>query len=138
MQFTTSALAAVLAFTASITATPISARADALKDWQVTSAGTGTPSGRPGSYPWSTLSANITDPNLIDLGPAKDDGTPVTVPAGSQGLVRFTSLLDFTPRTNTAPELPRQILQGREPARPHMALRRYRGRLLDDASPRRL
>jgi hypothetical protein len=90
MQFTTSALAAVLAFTASVAATPLSARADALKDWQVTSVGTGTPSGRPGSYPWSTLHANITDPNLIDLGPAKDDGTPVTVPAGSQGLVRLS------------------------------------------------
>jgi hypothetical protein len=96
MQFTTSALAAVLAFTASVAATPLSARADALKDWQVISAGTNTPSGRPGSYPWSTLSANITDPNVIDLGPAKDDGSSVTAPAGSQGLVCLNSFLQFT------------------------------------------
>jgi hypothetical protein len=87
MQFTTSAFAAVLAFSSAVAATPLQARDDTLKDWQVTSAGTGTPSGRPGSYPWSTLTANVTDPNQINLGPAKDDGTPVTVPAGSQGVV---------------------------------------------------
>jgi hypothetical protein len=89
MHFTTSALAAVLAFTSYVAATPVQARDDALKDWQVNTVAIGTPSGRPGSYPWSTLTANITDPNQINLGPAKDDGSPVTVPAGSQGLVRF-------------------------------------------------
>jgi hypothetical protein len=93
MQFTTSAIAAILAFTSTAAATPLQARQSTLSDWQVTSVGIGTPSGRPGSYPWSTLTASITDPNQIDLGPAKDDGSPVTVPAGSQGLVRLTLFL---------------------------------------------
>jgi hypothetical protein len=93
MQFTTSTLAAVLAFTSYVAATPVQARDDALKDWQVNTVTIGTPSGRPGSYPWSTLSASITDPNQINLGPAKDDGSAVTVPAGSQGLVRLNPIL---------------------------------------------
>ena len=87
MQFTTSALAAILAFTTSATASPLEARQNTLQDWKVTGVVVGTPSGRPGSYPWATLTANITDPNEINLGPAKSDGSAVIVPAGSQGIV---------------------------------------------------
>jgi len=88
MHFTTSTLAAILAITSSVAATPLQARQDALKDWEVTGVAVGTPSGRPGSYPWASITANVTDPNQIDLGPAKSDGSAVTVPAGSQGIVR--------------------------------------------------
>lgn len=89
MQLTASSLAAILAFTSCATAKPLQERQDTLKDWQVTSAGSRTPSGRPGSYPWATITANITDPNQLTLG-TSSDGNPVTVPAGSQGIVRFT------------------------------------------------
>jgi hypothetical protein len=87
MQFTTSALVAVLAYTSSIAAKPLQARQDTLKDWEVSSVNVFSPSGRPGSYPWATITANITDPNEINLGVAESDGTPVIVPAGSQGIV---------------------------------------------------
>jgi hypothetical protein len=90
MQYTTSTLAAILAVTSCATATPLQARQDTLKDWQVTRAGSYTPSGRPGSYPWATITANITDPNQLTLG-TSSDGKPVTVPAGSQGIVCITS-----------------------------------------------
>jgi hypothetical protein len=89
MLFTTSALVALLAYTSSTTATPLQARQDTLKDWEVTAVSVFSPSGRPGSYPWATLTANVTDPNEINLGPASSDGTPMIVPAGSQGIVRF-------------------------------------------------
>jgi hypothetical protein len=137
MQITTSALAAILALTSSATATPLEARQDALKDWQVTGVQSYTPSGRPGSYPWATLTANITDPNTINLGPAKSDGTPVTVPAGSQGIVRLLSTFNLPQRLIPfLSELRSKILhQRREPARPHVALRRYHQWLLDHASP---
>jgi hypothetical protein len=48
MQFTTSALAAVLAFTSSVAATPLQARQESLQDWQVNDVSIYTPSGRPG------------------------------------------------------------------------------------------
>ncbi|KAF2829843.1 hypothetical protein CC86DRAFT_464343 [Ophiobolus disseminans] len=86
MQFTTSTLAAILAFTSSTVATPLQARQNALQDWKVTGVAVGTPSGRPGSYPWSSITANITDPNEINLGTAQSDGSTVIVPAGSQGI----------------------------------------------------
>ncbi len=38
-----------------------------------------------GSYPWATITANVADPNQLDLGKASD-GTEVTVPP-SQGSV---------------------------------------------------
>jgi hypothetical protein len=85
MQFTTSALAAVLA--SAVATTSLEARQEDLKDWQVTGVSSHSPSGRPGSYPWSSIVANITDPNEIDLGTSEADGSNVTVPAGSQGIV---------------------------------------------------
>ncbi|EAT77054.1 hypothetical protein HBI56_200380 [Parastagonospora nodorum] len=86
MYFATPTIAAVMAFTSFAAATPLQARQDTLQDWQVTSVNSHTPSGRPGSYPWSSLSANITDPNTINLGTSDSDGTSVIVPAGSQGI----------------------------------------------------
>jgi hypothetical protein len=87
MYFATPTIAAVMAFASFAAATPLQARQDTLQDWQVTSVNSHTPSGRPGSYPWSSLSANITDPNAINLGTSDSDGTSVIVPAGSQGIV---------------------------------------------------
>jgi len=87
MQSTPSALAAVLAFTVAAAATSLEARQGDLKDWQVTGASGHSPSGRPGSYPWSYIIANITDPNAINLGTSEADNSTVTVPAGSQGIV---------------------------------------------------
>jgi hypothetical protein len=89
MQFTATSTIAFLAFAVSAAASPVEARQDALQDWQVSSVSVFTPSGRPGSYPWAGIRANITDPNEINLGTSPDDGTQVIVPAGSQGLVCF-------------------------------------------------
>jgi hypothetical protein len=103
MHVTTSALAAILAFASSVAASPLEARQNAtLKDWDVTSAGSFTPSGRPASYPWATVTANITDPNQIDLGNAESDGKPVTVPAGSKGVVSLFSVLAKLVQANTS------------------------------------
>jgi hypothetical protein len=90
MQLTRSTLVAILAVTSCAIASPLQARQDTLKDWQVTSAISHTPSGRPGSYPWATITANITDPNQLTLG-TSSDGKPVTVPAGTQGIVCLIS-----------------------------------------------
>jgi len=87
MYFATHTIAAVLAFTSFAAATPLQARQNTLQEWQVTSVNSHTPSGRPGSYPWSTITANITDPNALNLGTSESDGTAVIVPAGSQGIV---------------------------------------------------
>tara|TARA_R110002003_G_scaffold41_12_gene2937 strand:+ start:16432 stop:16746 length:315 start_codon:yes stop_codon:yes gene_type:complete len=89
MRFTTTSLAAILAFTASASASPLQARQSTLQDFQVTGVAVFTPSGRPESYPWATITANVTDPNEINLGPASSDGTDVIVPAGSKGVVCF-------------------------------------------------
>ncbi|KAF2872949.1 hypothetical protein BDV95DRAFT_490743 [Massariosphaeria phaeospora] len=87
MHFTSAFAATLLALTSSavVAATPLSTRKDApaLAPWQLTSLSFFSPSGRPGSYPWSTLTANITDPNVLTLGTNPDTNTPVTVPAGN-------------------------------------------------------
>ncbi|KAF1851723.1 cell death in tomato 1 [Cucurbitaria berberidis CBS 394.84] len=85
MRFTTLSLATILALTSSASAAPQASQKQ-LQDWQVTAVGVFTPSGRPGSYPWATIRANVTDPNEINLGPAKSDGSNVIVPGGSQGI----------------------------------------------------
>ena len=41
-----------------------------LQPWQVTSLSTFSPSGRPGSSPYSIINLTITDPNTINAGPA--------------------------------------------------------------------
>jgi hypothetical protein len=88
MQISTAILAATLALTSSTTASPLAPRQNTtLQDWQVFGVAVGTPSGRPGSYPWASITANVTDPNEYNLGPAKSDGSVVIVPGGSQGIV---------------------------------------------------
>jgi len=96
MHFTQTAFAAILAFTSSAAASPLAARQSALQDWQVTKVNVYTPSGRPGSYPWASITADVTDPNVIDLGPAEYDNTTVTAPAGSQGLVRLNFPVSYS------------------------------------------
>ncbi|KAJ4369166.1 hypothetical protein N0V83_006250 [Neocucurbitaria cava] len=85
MQFTAPSLAVILAFASSTAAAPLEARNETLQDWQVTKVSVGTPSGRPGSYPWASIVANVTDPNELNLGPASSDGSDVIVSGGSSG-----------------------------------------------------
>ncbi|EOA91154.1 uncharacterized protein SETTUDRAFT_25241 [Exserohilum turcica Et28A] len=80
---------AFLACTASTAASPLTPRQTSLEDWQVSSVSVFTPSGRPASYPWATIRANVTDPNEIHLGNSSSDGSPVVVPGGSQGLLEL-------------------------------------------------
>ncbi|KAF2116633.1 hypothetical protein BDV96DRAFT_491151 [Lophiotrema nucula] len=80
-MLTKTAIFSVLA-AASIASGAPAKRQDTLQPWQVTSFGVHTPSGRPGSYPWSTITANITDPNALTLG-TTPEGDAVTVPAGN-------------------------------------------------------
>jgi hypothetical protein len=88
MHLSTVILAATLALTSSTTASPLAPRQNTiLQDWQVFGVAVGTPSGRPGSYPWASITANVTDPNEYNLGPAKSDGSDVVVPGRSQGIV---------------------------------------------------
>lgn len=91
MHFNATSGIAFVAFAVSAAASPVVARQDALQDWQVSSVSVFTPSGRPGSYPWARIQANVTDPNEINLGTSPDDGTQVIIPGGSQGLVCFLS-----------------------------------------------
>ncbi|KAG9185469.1 hypothetical protein G6011_08013 [Alternaria panax] len=86
MQFTQTVLTAVLALASSAAASPLAARQSTLQDFQVSSVVSYSPSGRPGSYPWAQITAEVTDPNEINLGAASSGGSNVTVPAGSQGL----------------------------------------------------
>ncbi|KAH9875035.1 hypothetical protein J1614_004523, partial [Plenodomus biglobosus] len=86
MHFSNPYITTLLALTHLTHATPLQTRQSPLKDFLVSSVAVGTPSGRPGSYPWASITASITDPNTIDLGNATTDGSPITVPAGSQGL----------------------------------------------------
>ncbi|OAK98442.1 hypothetical protein IQ06DRAFT_295765 [Phaeosphaeriaceae sp. SRC1lsM3a] len=87
MQFSVPTIAAILAFTSISVASPLQARQDALKEWEVTFVNSGSPSRRPGSYPWSSITANVTDTNELNLGTAEYDNAtvPITVPAGSEG-----------------------------------------------------
>ena len=84
-MFTTAIVSSILAFSASALAAPLSERQTTLSPWQVTGVGVFTPSGRPESYPWSTITVNASDPNELNLGTGPD-GSPVTVPAGGQAL----------------------------------------------------
>lgn len=96
MQFTTTTLAAILAFTSTTVSSPLVTSQAALEDWQLTELNIGVPSGRVGSYPWATITAQITDPNVLDVGTAQSDGSTVTAPAGSKGLVTLS--LSLSPR----------------------------------------
>jgi hypothetical protein len=89
MRSTAAAITAILGFASSAAASPLTARQDALQDWQVSRILATTPSGRPGSEPWAYIWANVTDPNEITLTGSRGN---YTVPAGSQGLVNAPSL----------------------------------------------
>lgn len=89
MHLTATSSIAFFMFAVPAAASPVVARQDVLQDWQVSSVSVFTPSGRPGSYPWARIQANVTDPNEINLGTAPDDGHQVIIPGGSQGLVCF-------------------------------------------------
>ncbi|KAF2257141.1 hypothetical protein BU26DRAFT_513851 [Trematosphaeria pertusa] len=87
MRFSLSAAAALafstLASCAPLGEAPIEERAARLQPWQLTALIAFSPSGRPGSYPWLTITANLTDPNELILGTAPDDNSTVSVPAGN-------------------------------------------------------
>ncbi|KAK1766282.1 hypothetical protein QBC33DRAFT_620687 [Phialemonium atrogriseum] len=53
---------------------------DALKLWEILRLSTFSPSGRPGSSPWSLINITITDPNTIPAGPTPT-GTAVFEPS---------------------------------------------------------
>lgn len=72
----------VLALATSVSSSHLTSRDD-LQPWQVTETGYFSPSGRPESYPWLTITINLTDPNELVLGTSPSDGSPVTVPAGN-------------------------------------------------------
>jgi hypothetical protein len=78
----TTMLASILAFSAAATAVPLVERQTTLAPWKVTGVAIGTPAGRPGSYPWATITANVTDPNAIVLG-TSPEGDEVSLPAGA-------------------------------------------------------
>ncbi|KAF2850926.1 hypothetical protein T440DRAFT_507634 [Plenodomus tracheiphilus IPT5] len=75
-----------LALTPLTSSTPLYPDQHPLKDFLVSSVSIYTPSGLPGSYPWASIKASITNPNAINLGNASTDGHPIVVAAGSQGL----------------------------------------------------
>lgn len=83
MYFTTT-VASILALAASSVAAPatIQERQDTLQPWQLSGITSFSPSGRPGSYPWLNIVANLADPNSLTLGTGSD-GNPVTVPANN-------------------------------------------------------
>ncbi|KAF2277646.1 uncharacterized protein EI97DRAFT_489193 [Westerdykella ornata] len=85
MHFATVLLPTLLSFTTPILSAPtLSPRetSSSLLPWQLTGIGFFSPSGRPGNYPWNTITASITDPNALDLGTNKA-GQPVTLPANN-------------------------------------------------------
>lgn len=80
-------LAAIAALASTTLAAPaVETRQTALEPWQVTALVGFSPSGRPESYPWPTITANLTDPNELELGTSDADNSTVTVPAGNQAI----------------------------------------------------
>src|SRR5690242_12784061 len=86
MHFTTSLLATVTLASTTLAAPAVEARATTLKPWQLTGLVSYSPPGRPDSYPWSTITINLTDPNSLDLGTSRLDNTTVTIPAGNKAV----------------------------------------------------
>ncbi|KAF2258731.1 cell death in tomato 1 [Lojkania enalia] len=79
-MFTKATLLSCLAAATLSSAAPTTKRDD-LQPWEINSLGVFTPSGRPGSYPWSTITANITDPN--EITGTLESGDTVTIPGGN-------------------------------------------------------
>ncbi|KAF2798907.1 hypothetical protein K505DRAFT_321537 [Melanomma pulvis-pyrius CBS 109.77] len=99
-MFTTTFLASILAFSAAATAAPVAERQTTLSPWQVTGVAIFTPSGRPGTYPWPTITANVTDPNALVLGTSPADGSEVSLPAGGLAINCQAKWLSGTEPTN--------------------------------------
>jgi hypothetical protein len=75
-----SKITAVLAVAGLVSAAPLESRQDDLQQWQLSGISSFSPSGRPGSYPWITITANLFDPNTLNLGTSPADGSTVTIP----------------------------------------------------------
>lgn len=133
MQFTQTAFAAILAIASSAAASPLAARQATLQDFRVNKVTSYSPSGRPGSYPWAQITASVTDPNEINLGTSQSDGSNVTVPAGSQGLVCSSSSPKYANAfTNSSLELQSAVVyQRRVTPRSYLAMRCHVQWLLD-------
>ncbi|KAF2689363.1 hypothetical protein K458DRAFT_384014 [Lentithecium fluviatile CBS 122367] len=67
-------------------AAPVQPRQDTLTPWQLDALSTFSPSGRPGNYPWLTITASLTDPNTLTLGTSPENNSTVTLPSGAQAL----------------------------------------------------
>lgn len=81
---TVSILAVALTFGSSLSsATPLEARQDALKPFEITAMTYNSPNGRPGNYPWTIIRAEVTDPNGYTF---TEGSTTATVPAGIKGI----------------------------------------------------
>ncbi|KAF1962900.1 hypothetical protein CC80DRAFT_487342 [Byssothecium circinans] len=91
MQFGTLTTAIALACTA-VAAPAAVPRQNTLQPFSLTAASIGTPSGRPGAYPWSEFRASISDPNTLSLGTSPDDNSEVTA-GPSSGLNCFAKYL---------------------------------------------
>ncbi|KAF2712741.1 cell death in tomato 1 [Pleomassaria siparia CBS 279.74] len=74
--------ASFLVFSTAATAASIVQRQTNLSSWKVTGVAVFGPSGHPGSYPWPTITANVTDPNTIVLSTSYN-GSQVVAPAGN-------------------------------------------------------
>jgi hypothetical protein len=79
-------ITALVTLASTTIAEPLEARQNKLKPWKVTALSTFSPSGRPGSYPWLTITANLTDPNALTLGTSPDNNDTVSVPAGGKAI----------------------------------------------------
>lgn len=87
MLFLSSFAAVAVALASTAVAAPVvESRQSTLSPWQVTALSSFSPSGRPGSYPWPYIQANLTDPNSLSLGTSPSDNSTVTVPAGNKAV----------------------------------------------------
>jgi hypothetical protein len=82
----TGSITALLLLTSSTLAAYPQPPKPTLSPWVLNSLSIFTPSGRPGNYPWLTMTANLTDPNTLILGTSSNDNSNVTVPAGAQAI----------------------------------------------------
>ncbi|KAF2190367.1 hypothetical protein K469DRAFT_623417 [Zopfia rhizophila CBS 207.26] len=85
MYFTSNTLLSILAAASLTAANPTEKRAD-LQNWQLESLSTHSPSGRPGNYPWLTVTATVNDPNELTLGTSGSDNSTVKLPVGGKAL----------------------------------------------------
>ena len=72
------ALAATTSLAAPTAPPSIQHRQNSLQPWQLSNIISFSPSGRPASYPWLTITASLTDPNALTIGTSPIDNTAVT------------------------------------------------------------